>query len=53
MTVARAVVVFGLTVLMCAVSGLLAMRKLKAASVAELCRMADKLKLLPHKLEPS
>ncbi len=29
------------------------MRKLKAASVAELCRMADKLKLLPHKLEPS
>ena len=24
------------------------MRKIKAASVAELCRMVDKLKLLPH-----
>jgi len=29
------------------------MRKLKAASVSELCRMVDKLKLLPQKSEPS
>ncbi|MGD0494001.1 MAG: response regulator [Steroidobacteraceae bacterium] len=29
------------------------MRKIKAASVAELCRMVDKLKLLPEKFEPS
>jgi FixJ family two-component response regulator len=29
------------------------MRKIKAASVAELCRMVDKLKLLPENSEPS
>ena len=35
MTVARAMMVFGLTVLMCGVSGLLAMRKLKSADPAD------------------
>jgi FixJ family two-component response regulator len=30
-----------------------AMRKIKATSVAELCRMVDKLKLLPESAEPS
>jgi FixJ family two-component response regulator len=30
-----------------------AMRKINAASLAELCRMVDKLKLLPDKSEPS
>jgi putative ABC transport system permease protein len=35
MTTARAVMVFGLTVLMCGVSGLLAMRKLKSADPAD------------------
>jgi len=30
-----------------------AMRKIKAASLAELCRMVDKLKLLPESSEPS
>jgi len=29
------------------------MRKIKAASVSELCRMVDKLKLLPQSCEPS
>jgi FixJ family two-component response regulator len=29
------------------------MRKVKAASLAELCRMVDKLKVLPEKSEPS
>jgi hypothetical protein len=28
------------------------MRKINAASLAELCRMVDKLKLLPDKSEP-
>jgi putative ABC transport system permease protein len=36
MTVTRAVVVFGLTTLMCAISGILAVRKVHRADPAEL-----------------